>query len=200
MIAAGLMKLSSDTTIRYLAKRGEEITGPYTMEGLESLVYLGKVTPDTPVSREGEDSFAPIRDQPDLARVLFPRLQAKVVPKAWGRPGESDRHDLKEFKFTEVKFEKVNKADRSGQIEVKHILREIRQAERDAGRDLIGDERFRISRRSLDFWFMLIVGNAVLYGGAFLMANTTSWVFAIAGSGLYSWGLIWSMYGVMGKY
>lgn len=194
------MKLSSDTTIRYLVKRGDEIAGPYTTEGLDSLVYLGKVTPDTPVSREGQDSFAPIRDHPDLARLLFPRLQARVVPKAWGRPGQSDRHDLRDFKFTAVKFDKVNRDDRRGQIEVKQILREIRQAERDSGRDLIGADRFRISRRSLDFWFMMIVGNAVLYGGAFLLANTTSWVFAIAGSGLYSWGLIWSMYGVMDKY
>ena len=194
------MKLSSDSTIRYLVKQGDQVARTYTVEGLESLVYLGKVLPDTPVSREGEENFTPIRAQADLAKKLFPRMQEKVTPKAWGRPGQSDRHDLKEFKLGEAKFQKVNQPEKGRQIEVKEILQEIRQAERNAGRDFLDGGRFKMSKRNLDFWFMLIVGNAVLYGGAFLLANTTSWVFAIAGSGLYSWGLIWSMYGVMDRY
>jgi hypothetical protein len=194
------MKLTSDTTTRYLVKQGEQTTGPFTIEGLESLVYLGKVTPDSPVSREGQDNFAPIRGQEELVKKLFPRLQEKTTPKAWGRPGEADRHHLKEFKLGEAKFQRVNQPAKGQQIEVKEILQEIRQAERNAGRDFLDGGRFKISKRNLDFWFMLIVGNAVLYGGAFLLANTTSWVFAIAGSGLYSWGLIWSMYGVMDRY
>lgn len=196
------MKLSSDTTIRYLTKRGDQVAGPYTMEALETLVYLGKVTPDTPVSLEGREAFAPIRDQPDLVRVLFPRLQAMVKPKAWGRPGEGDRHDLKEFKFGEVKFKKVNPApDAPGRIEVTEILGEIRQAERDAGQDFLQEgKRPWLSRRTKDFWIMLILGNGVLLGTAISMQNTASFVFAIAGSGLFTWGLIWSMFGVMGKY
>jgi hypothetical protein len=196
------MKLTRDTTTRYLIKRGEEIAGPYTIEGLESLVYLGKVTPDTTVSPEGQEVFAPIRDHPDLVRVLFPRLPAKVMPKAWGRPGESDRHDLKEFKFGEVRFKKVNTAASApGRIEVKELLAEIRQAERDSGHDFIKEEkRAVVSRRTKDFWIMLIAGNAILFGSAIYLQNTVSLVFAIAGSGLFTWGLIWSMYGVMGRY
>lgn len=197
---AAHMKLSSDTTVRYLVKLEQQPAGPYTVEGLESLVYLGKLTPESLVSPEGQDAFQPIRGT-DLAKKLFPRLQEKTVPKAWGPPGQSDRHDLKEFKFSAVKFEKVNKdTGPRGQVEVKEILQEIRQAERDAGRDFMTGGRFKISKRSLDFWFMIIVGNLVLYGIAFFMGSTTSWVFAIGGSGLYSWGLIWSMYGVMDRY
>jgi hypothetical protein len=194
------MKLSTDTTVRYWAFQEEQVTGPYTVEGLESLVYLDKITPDSPICLEGQETWMPIRET-DLVTRLYPRLPQGATPKAWGRPGESDRHDVKEFKFTEVKFEKLNKeTGPRGQIEVKEILQEIRQAERNSGRDFLDGGRFKLSRRSLDFWFMIIVGNAVLYGGAFFMANTTSWVFAIAGSGLYSWGLIWSMYGVMDRY
>jgi hypothetical protein len=194
------MKRSCDKTSRYWAFQEDRVAGPYTIEGLESLVYLGKLTPDSPLCLEGQETWVPIRET-DLVTRLYPRLQQSVTPKAWGRPGQSDRHDVKEFTFAETKFEKINQASPAGsQIEVKDILHEIRQAERDAGRDFLDSGRFRISRRSLDFWFMIIAGNALLYGGAFYMANTTSWVFAIAGSGLYSWGLIWSMYGVMDRY
>ena len=194
------MKLSSDTTVRYLVRQDQQVAGPYTLEGLESLVYLGKITPDSLVSPEGQEAFQPVRGT-DLARKLFPRLKEKVAPKAWGRPGQDDRHDVMEFKFAETKFEKVNRdTGPRGQIEVKEILQEIRQAERDAGRDFTTGGRFKISKRSLDFWFMIIVGNAILYGTAFFMGSTISWVFAIGGSGLYSWGLIWSMYGVMDRY
>jgi hypothetical protein len=193
------MKLSSDTTVRYWVLQSEAVTGPFTVEGLESLVYLGKVTPDSLLCLEGQETWASIRET-DLVTRLYPRLQETVTPKAWGRPGEIDRHDLKEFKFGEVKFEKVNRPDQGPEIEVKEILQDIRQAERDAGRDFIDVAPAKVSKRSRDFWFMLIAGNAVLYGSAFYMANTTSWVFAIAGSGLYSWGLIWTMYSVMDRY
>jgi hypothetical protein len=194
------MKLSENTDIRYLTKQGDTIAGPYSREGHESLVYLGKITPDTLLGREGTDEFIPIR-QSDLVRVLFPRLQEKVAPKAWGRPGQSDRHDVKEFKFGETKFTKVNTAPGApGRIEVRQLLHEVRQAERDAGRDFVGLERFRISKRTRDFWVVLVAGNALFYGAAFFLQNTASWVFAIAGSGLFTWGLIWSMFGVMNRY
>jgi hypothetical protein len=193
------MKLSSDTTVRYWALQGEEVTGPYTIEGLESLVYLGKISPDSLVCLENQETWASIRET-DLVTRLYPRLPSSPTPKAWGRPGETDRHDVKEFKFGEVKFEKVNRPESGPQIEVKEILQAIRQAERDAGQDFIDSGSTKISKRSRDFWFMLIAGNAVLYGSAFYMGNTASWVFAIAGSGLFSWGLIWSMYGVMDRY
>jgi hypothetical protein len=194
------VKLGEDRTVLYTVKKAGQIGGPYTLEGLESLVYLGKLTPDDLIAREGLDAFVAVRES-ELARTLFPRLQAKPSPRAWGRPGQADRHDLKEFKFGENKFEKVNSApDLPGRIDVKDLLQEVRQAERDAGRDVLKPDRFRISRRNRDFWLVFIIGNALFYGGAFYMQNTVSWVFAIAGSGLFSWGLLWSMFGVMGRY
>ena len=193
------MRLSSDTTIRYFVWLDEDAAGPYTLEGLESLVYLGKITPDTLVCPEGQDQWDPIRST-DFVRQLFPKLPEKTTPRAWGRPGQADRHDLKEFSFGEVQFEKVNTNDAQGRIEVHDLLQEIRQAERDSGQDLVEADRFRISKRSRDFWIMLIGVNAVLFGAAIWMENTVSFVFAIAGSGLFTWGLIWSMFGVMGKY
>ena len=192
------MKLSNDATVRYWALIGEEVTGPYTVEGLESLAYLGKIGPDTLICLEGQETFAAIRET-GLATRLYPRLKAPT-PKAWGRPGEADRHDVKEFKFGEVKFEKVNDPANGKRIEVTDLLHEVRRAERDAGRDFLDGGRTRVSKRGIDFWIMLILGNAVLYVGAYFLANTTSWVFAIAGSGLYSFGLIWSMFGVMDRY
>ncbi len=196
------MKLSNDPTERYLVRQSDQTVGPYTTEALESLVYLGKLTPDSLISPEGRAEFVPVRDSP-LAGRLFPRLQASAGagPKAWGRPGQSDRHDLKEFKFGETKFKKVNSAPGpKGRIDVRELLGEVRQAERDAGRDFLDSGRFKISKRSRDFWFMVIAGNAVFFGTAFFMQNTISWVFAIAGSGLFTWGLIWSMFGVMDRY
>jgi len=55
------MRLSNDTTIRYFAWLDEDAAGPYTLEGLESLVYLGKITPDTLVCPEGQEQWEPIR-------------------------------------------------------------------------------------------------------------------------------------------
>ena len=193
------MRLSSDPNTRYFAWLNEDAAGPYTLEGLESLVYLGKITPDTLVCPEGQNQWEAIRDMP-LVRQLFPKLPERTTPRAWGRPGQADRHDLKEFSFGEVQFEKVNTNDSRGRVEVHDLLREIRQAERDSGQDLVQEGRFKISRRSWDFWLMLIVGNVVLFGTAIWMGNPVSMVFAIAGSGLFTWGLIWSMFGVMGKY
>lgn len=193
------MKLSSDTTIRFFVWLDEDAAGPYTLEGLESLVYLGKITPDTLVCPEGQEQWDPVRSM-DFVRQLFPKLPEKTTPRAWGRPGQADRHDLKEFSFGEVQFEKVNTNDTQGRVDVHDLLQDIRQAERDSGQDLVEGDRFRVSKRSRDFWIMLIAGNVILYGTAIYMENTISIVFAIAGSGLFTWGLIWSMFGVMGKY
>jgi hypothetical protein len=199
LLGLAAMKLTSDTTVRYWALIGEEVLGPYTLEALESLVYLGKVTPDSLICLEGQETFVSIRES-ELVTRLYPRLPNGAMPKAWGRPGESDRHDLQEFKFGEVKFEKLNDSAKGGKIEVTALLHEVRQAERDAGQDFLEGGKTGVSKRSVDFWIMLLLGNAVLYVGAFFLANTTSWVFAIAGSGLYTFGLIWSMFGVMNRY
>ena len=69
------MKLSVETAPRYFTKIEDRIGGPFTIEGLESLVYLQKVTPDTLVRREGTDDFVAVRDC-ELGLVLFKHMLA----------------------------------------------------------------------------------------------------------------------------
>jgi hypothetical protein len=47
---------------------------------------------------------------------------------------------------------------------------------------------------------MLVLGNALLLGGGIAMQSLTSLVFAIGGMGLFTFGLLWSLYGVMDRY
>lgn len=194
------MKLTEDTTIRFVVIIDEQVAGPYTLEGLHSLVYLGRITAGTLISREDEDAFLPI-SATVLSPELFPLLQSSAPAGQWTPPGQTARVDRKHYSFGEAKFKKVNDTRaRRSRIEVKEILDEVRQAEIEAGFDLPTRHRFKISRRSIDFWIMLIAGNVVLIGGGILMQNTSSIVFGFAGSGLYTFGLLWSMYGVMDRY
>jgi hypothetical protein len=187
------MKLPGDTQTRYQAIIGSQVAGPYTLEGLESLVYLGKVTPDTLISVEGRFEFTSIRASA-FSRRLFPLLEESNPAGAGG--GSRER-----FQMTEAKFEKVaDRAPPSRRIDVMDILDDLRQQEIASGRDLGFGERFKVSRRSIDFWIMLVAGNTVIVGGGILMQNTGSIVFGFAGAGLYTFGLLWSMYGVMDRY
>ena len=199
------MKLPGDDSVRYFTYIEETVGGPYPIEGLESLVYLKKVTPDTYVAREGAETYALLRHS-ELRPNLFPGLQTGPgsTPQEWTPPGaENDPAQInrKRFRMTTAKFENVNaQAGNLPKIDVYDILDDIRETEKLSGVDLPREGRFRISKRSMDFWFMVIVGNAVILGGAIAMQNTMSMVFGIAGSGLYTFGLLWSMYGVMGRY
>ena len=199
------MNLPGDESVRYYTYDEESVGGPYTIEGLESLVYLKKITPDTYVAREGAEEYILLRDS-ELQPILFPGLltQQDSAPDVWAPPGQENdpaQINRKRFRTTTAKFENVNaKAGNLPKIDVYDILDEIRETEKMSGLDLPRAGRFRISRRSLDFWFMVIVGNAVILGGAIVMQNTASMVFGIAGSGLFTFGLLWSMYGVMDRY
>lgn len=138
-----------------------------------------------------------------MRATLFPKLVVVDGPAGWGKPGDSRSPTLArpQFKFTEPKFERVNSNPGVGRkVEVTELLDEVRQMERDAGLDLVRPNRFKISRRTKDFWIMLIVGNGLLLAGGIAMQSLTSLVFAIGGMGLFTFGLLWSMYGVMGKY
>lgn len=199
------MKLSGDDTIRYFTYADETVGGPYTIEALESLVYLKKITPDTHVARVGAEAFILLKDS-ELKAVLFPGLLTKQdsTPQEWCPPGQENdpaQINRKRFRTTTAKFENVNaQAGNLPKIDVYDMLDEIRQTEKDSGLDLPRAGRFRISKRSLDFWFMVLAGNAVILGGAIAMQNTMSMVFGIGGSGLFTFGLLWSMYGVMDRY
>jgi hypothetical protein len=200
------IKLSEDIVVRYVTKVDDQVAGPYTIEGLESLVYLRKINPETLVAVEGSADFVPIRETRLKAR-LFPGLLAKPTgntPQDWSRPGkENDPAEInrKRFKTTEARFENINaKTAHKPKVDVYEMLDEIRETEKAAFLDVPKTDRFKISKRSLDFWFLAIVVNAVILGGAAAMQNTMSIVFGIGCSALFTFGLLWSMYGVMDKY
>ncbi len=198
------MRLTEDDLIRYLVKTGDQVRGPLTIEGVESLVYLRQITADTLICREGEETFSPIKNTPLKLR-LFPVEVKRNSEVDWapppGLPPKNVHANRKSFQMGEAKFEKLNDESKGApKIEVLDLLDDIRQKEIESGRDLPAPTRFRVSRRSVDFWIMMISGNAILIGGGILMQNTTSIVFGFAGAGLYSFGLLWSMYGVMDRY
>jgi hypothetical protein len=197
------MKLREDPSVRYHTKIEDRLGGPYTIEGLESLVYLKKINPDTLIAREGTDTFMPIR-QSEVCPALFKHLRSKTTPQDWAPPSQENNPDFinrKRYRLGEAKFETVNRKATPGEkIDVFDLLGEVRRAEVDSGRDRLRQDRFKISRRTKDFWIMLIAGNAVIMSGGIYMQNTASIVFAIAGCGLFTFGLLWSLFGVMGRY
>lgn len=199
-------KLSDENKTGYLIQDGELTRGPFTIEGLESLVYLGQITPETLIRREDEPALVPVRSTA-LRTHLFPKLVERTAPAVWEKPGQASTQSSpatpsrNPLGFGAPKFERVNHSPGTGQnVDVRTILEEVRQMERDAGLDIVTPERFKISRRTKDFWIMLVVGNALLLGGGIAMESLTSLVFAIGGMGLFTFGLLWSMFGVMGKY
>lgn len=198
------MKLSEDTSVRYHTKIDDRLGGPYSVEGLESLVYLQRITPDTLIAQVGRDDFTPIRHS-TLGPVLFKNLTPIAkTPKDWAPPGKENSPDFANrtrYRFTEAKFDNLNaKNAKRGKIDVLDLLDDIRQTEIASGADHVRPTRFRISNRTRDFWLLLIAGNTVFLGTAILMQNTVSLVFGIGGSGLYTFALLWSMFGVMNRY
>lgn len=198
-------KLPGEEKAGYLIQDGEQTRGPFTVEGLESLVYLGQLTPETLIRREDEPALVPVRSTALRTRLL-PKLIEQTAPATWSKPGErsaaaTTTQSRNPLAFGAVKFQRVNSNPGIGQrVEVTDLLDEVRQMERDAGLDFVKPERFKVSRRTKDFWIMLILGNGLLLGGGVAMQSLTSLVFAIGGMGLFTFGLLWSMYGVMGKY
>lgn len=203
-------KLPDEDRTGYLILDGETTRGPFTIEGLESLVYLGQITPESLIRREDEPALVPVRSTALRTR-LFPKLVEPTAPANWAKPGQpaaaaaasaqSPTPSRNPLGFGAAKFERVNSAPGAGQrVEVADLLEEVRQMERDAGLDFVKPDRFKISRRTRDFWIMLIAGNALLLGGGIAMQTLTSLVFAIGGMGLFTFGLLWSMFGVMDRY
>jgi hypothetical protein len=195
-------KLSGEENTGYLIQDGEQTRGPFTVEGLESLVYLGQVTPETLIRRQDEPALVPVRSTALRTR-LFPKLIEQTAPTQWAKPGRasSSAPSQNPLKFGAPRFQRVNtNAGLDQRVEVTDLLDDVRQMERDAGLDFVQPDRFKVSRRTKDFWIMLVVGNSVLLGGGIAMQSLTSIVFAFGGMGLFTFGLLWSMYGVMDRY
>lgn len=195
------MHLAPDPVVRYQTQIDGKIGGPYTIEGLESLVYLRKITPETCVRLHGTADFAPIKSLP-LHGILFPSPQPAPVAapptEAASLPASGER---KTYQLVEAKFEKLNAAPGTHpKLTVHELLHEIRHTEIKSGFDHVEPRRFQISRRSKDFWFLFIAGNSVFVGAMVLVPNIVVIVFAFAGTVLFSTGLLWSMFGVMGRY
>lgn len=195
------MKLTEDTSIRYHTKIDDRLGGPYHVEGLESLIYLKKINADTLICREGRDDFRPIKDS-ELAAQLYPQRAARPsAPQHWAPPGRPEDPHRQHYRFTEAKFEKVNGASAATpKVDVYEMLDEIRQAEIASGLDEVRPKRFKLSNRTKDFWFVFLIGNGTFLSAGVLLNNLVSTVFAFSGAVLFSTGLLWSMYGVMGKY
>ncbi|MBI2510872.1 MAG: DUF4339 domain-containing protein [Opitutae bacterium] len=201
-------KLPGDDRTGFLIQDGEQTRGPFTIEGLESLVYLGQITPETLIRREDEPALVPVRSTALRTR-LFPKLVETTSPAQWAKPGQpatatsagTASPSRNPLGFGAAKFERVNTAPGVGQgVEVTDLLDDVRRMERDTGLDFVQPDHFQVSRRTRDFWIMLIAGNALLLGGGIAMQSLTSLVFAIGGMGLFTFGLLWSMFGVMDKY
>lgn len=198
------MKLTDDDLVRYVVKAEGQSRGPFTIEGLESLVYLRKITAETHVSREGIDEFSPIKDTP-LGKRLFPVEVKKTSEVDWapppGLPAKNVHANRTKFQLGETKFEKLNDETKgTPKVEVLEMLDDIRQKEIESGRDLPPPSRFKISRRSIDFWIVIIGGNVAILGAGITMQSTTSIMFAIGGSAIFTVGLLWIVFGVMDKY
>ena len=87
-----------------------------------------------------------------------------------------------------------------GRIDVYDILQENRAVEKQLGGDEIEIKEVK-SRRRRDYWLLLVGGNLLLL---FLVAlggfNPISLIFGFAGVVIFSSGLTWVMWSVMGKY
>ena len=122
-------------------------------------------------NRPASASQPPISTQ-DLAKLSGPVVRSG--PVAAGTPKATDPND------------------------VYAVLQQNRTAEHDSGGDEVVIRQIK-SRRTRDYWLLLVGGNLVLAGvGLFL--GGIALIFALGGVVIYSCGLTWVMWQVMGKY
>ena len=185
-----------------------------------SLVYIGRLTNMAEFAAENTTEFKPAREW-DFYPTLFPRegpgqgdsrtepveekpVVTKKTPEDWPAPDPTTKKEntsRKFYRLTEAKFHRINPA--AGAMphhDVHGILKRNRQAEIDAGLDHGHRNRFRISKRTRDFWFLFISVNALFLFGAIQFRNFISSVYALSGIVLFTISLVWIMYGVMDRY
>jgi hypothetical protein len=78
------------------------------------------------------------------------------------------------------------------------VLERNRAVEKKSGGDDIEVRKIR-SRRTRDYWLMLLGGNIALVGGGLFFGGAAI-VFALAGVIIYSLGLTWVVWQLMGRY
>jgi hypothetical protein len=77
------IKETPSGTPQYFARIGDEIRGPYDLDGLETLALIGVIAPDTPVVLEGTTDFKPVTEWP-FYKQLFKRKYwglSKFIPR-----------------------------------------------------------------------------------------------------------------------
>jgi len=204
----------------YLVRQGGVVRGPINLEGLMSLVDIGRLSNTAEFATENTAEFKPAREW-DFYFTLFPQEKqrqggestpptevkpviVKNSPENWPAPDPKKKREKisrKFYRLTEAKFHRINQADGAHpRHDVPGILRVIRQAEIDAGLDHVRQNRFRISKRTRDFWFLFISVNALFLFGAIQFRNFISSVYALSGMVLFTISLVWIMFGVMDRY
>ena len=124
-------------------------------------------------------------------------------------PDEADP-PRKTYGFKPKEFERVNAPRPEGETaptppaanDVFAIREEIRRREITAGMDVLKPTGPRPpGRRRRDYWMLLIGGNALLLGVAAVVGlNVMTGAFALGGAILFTLGLTWVMWFVMGRY
>jgi hypothetical protein len=130
-----------------------------------------------------------------------------MLPRVADEPATPPRN----FAFKPKEFERVNAprpeagdaaAPPPAANDVYAIRAEIRAREIASGQDeLIPVARPQTTRRRRDYWLLLAGGNlALLAVVAFVGPNPMTFIFGAAGVIIYSVGLTWVMWAVMGRY
>ncbi len=135
--------------------------------------------------------------------------RARAPPCSPAVPDEADP-PRKTYAFKPKEFERLNEPRPEGETappppaanDVFAIREQIRRREIAAGMDELKPvERPAANRRRRDYWLLLVAGLALLGGiVAVLGLNPMTVVFGFAGSILYTIGLTWVMWFVMGRY
>jgi len=120
-------------------------------------------------------------------------------------PLDENDPPLKKYELKEKSFERVNQPVRetgpSAAHDIHAILQENLGAQRQAGLDELEHRPRRTSRRTIDYWLLLAVGNLVLLGMvASAHFNPLAIVFGAGASFILSLTLTWVMWFVMDKY
>lgn len=119
----------------------------------------------------------------------------------------------RKFAFKPKEFERVNAPRAEGEADaaaaptpaandVFAIRQELRAREIAAGMDTLKPaDRPPSTKRRRDFWLLLLGGNLAIVGTAAVVGlNVMTVVYAFAGVILYTIGLTWTVWFVMGRY
>jgi hypothetical protein len=111
----------------------------------------------------------------------------------------------RKFELKRPTFERLNAPPGTQPASAAHdvyaIRHELREREKASGLDALAPAPPRVSRRKRDYWLLMAAGNAGLLSLLLLgRGNVVVLVFALAGSIIFSLGVTWVMWQIMGDY